>query len=94
MVTASVRLEAPSLPHREATWNLAVFSLMPRAAGDAFVGQALGDELEHLQLAGGQRLGQGRAGGQRAAGAVSEVAASGRSSRTRPASAERTARSS
>ena len=29
MVTASVRLEAPSLPHSEATWNLAVFSLIP-----------------------------------------------------------------
>src|SRR5207244_5372855 len=29
IVTASVRLEAPSLPHSDATWNFAVFSLMP-----------------------------------------------------------------
>ena len=64
-----------------------------QAAGDAFVGQALGDQLEDLQLAGGQRLGEGTrvASGR---GRAERRCGSGRSSRTRPASAERTARSS
>ena len=77
VVTASVRLEAPSLPHSEATWNLAVFSLMPRRRAMPLLGRPCGDQLEHLQLARGQRLGSAAGTRRAVTGSASEVGRQG-----------------
>ena len=58
--TASVRRSTPSFWRMEFTWNFAVWALMLERVGDVAVGEAAGEQRQHLALAGGEGLGAGR----------------------------------
>ena len=53
--TAWARLSAPSFRNSEPVWNFTVRSLMPSACAICLAGQPLGDQPQHLALAGGER---------------------------------------
>ena len=87
VTTACVRSRRPSLASTRLTWVLTVSSLTDEPRGDLRVGQALGDEPQHLGLAGRQRR-RVRAGGASPArsqpGELARSAAGSRSGRAGP----------